>query len=124
LKNLCGDGIVWETEECDYTEGCSDECWPMDGYSCSIVDWISICESVCGDGIRIKKYEGCDDGNIINGDGCSDDCLYMESDFNCYSKVDYHSELPSELLNFEYDTFCEKKSKDIESMSKTSTAFT
>lgn len=33
---------------------------------------ISYCEEICGDG---KRYEiQCDDGNLINGDGCSDKC--------------------------------------------------
>lgn len=28
---------------------------------------------VCGDGI-VKDNEGCDDGNTIDGDGCSSQC--------------------------------------------------
>jgi cysteine-rich repeat protein len=40
----------------------------------------SICDDICGDGIRI--YVQCDDGNLINGDGCSSTC-YAEQDYTC-----------------------------------------
>jgi cysteine-rich repeat protein len=33
----------------------------------------SFCAEICGDGKRFE-YE-CDDGNNINGDGCSDSCF-------------------------------------------------
>jgi cysteine-rich repeat protein len=32
------------------------------------------CSTICGDGIVIFPYEGCDDGNTNNGDGCSSTC--------------------------------------------------
>lgn len=32
------------------------------------------CSTICGDGIVIFPYEACDDGNTINGDGCSAQC--------------------------------------------------
>ena len=32
------------------------------------------CSTVCGDGIVIFPYEGCDDGNTKSGDGCSSTC--------------------------------------------------
>lgn len=32
------------------------------------------CESTCGDGIK-AKYEECDDGNNVDDDGCSADCI-------------------------------------------------
>lgn len=32
------------------------------------------CSAICGDGIIIFPYEGCDDGNTDNGDGCSSSC--------------------------------------------------
>jgi len=34
-----------------------------------------------------ENYEQCDDGNILNGDGCSRDCL-IEEDFDCKNTVD------------------------------------
>lgn len=33
----------------------------------------TVCRSVCGDGIK-TAYEECDDGNLVNGDGCSSTC--------------------------------------------------
>ena len=38
------------------------------------------CVEICGDGIRIEHE--CDDGNLIDGDGCSKDCK-VEEGFNC-----------------------------------------
>jgi len=34
---------------------------------------LSICQPICGDGIK-KDSEQCDDGNLIDGDGCSRIC--------------------------------------------------
>lgn len=31
------------------------------------------CTSTCGDGLKASN-ESCDDGNLINGDGCSSSC--------------------------------------------------
>src|SRR5262249_32845810 len=30
--------------------------------------------SECGDGVLVKTLEECDDGNVVDGDGCSSDC--------------------------------------------------
>ncbi len=38
----------------------------------------------CGDGVRNRGVEVCDDGNFINGDGCSGDCLSQETCGNGY----------------------------------------
>ena len=38
------------------------------------------CDDICGDGIKI--YTECDDGNTINGDGCSSACK-VETDYTC-----------------------------------------
>lgn len=40
------------------------------------------CSTICGDGIVIFPYEGCDDGNTKNGDGCSSTCQ-VESLSSC-----------------------------------------
>jgi len=32
------------------------------------------CDPICGDGILLGT-EGCDDGNVLNGDGCSSACI-------------------------------------------------
>lgn len=31
-----------------------------------------LCVVICGDGLLVS--EGCDDGNVVSGDGCSDTC--------------------------------------------------
>jgi len=36
----------------------------------------------CGDGI-IEDTEACDDGNTLSGDGCSSDCLSVETGWTC-----------------------------------------
>lgn len=35
----------------------------------------------CGDGL-VQRSEDCDDGNLLDGDGCSKKCL-LETGFNC-----------------------------------------
>ena len=39
------------------------------------------CIEICGDGINLGQVE-CDDGNNLNGDGCSSDCR-IEQGFMC-----------------------------------------
>jgi len=39
------------------------------------------CVEVCGDGLNFGMVE-CDDGNLINGDGCSSSCK-VETDWSC-----------------------------------------
>ncbi|CAI2374756.1 unnamed protein product [Moneuplotes crassus] len=41
-------------------------------------------QPICGDGFR-QSPEACDDGNQIDGDGCSSDCLSIESNWSCIS---------------------------------------
>ena len=40
---------------------------------------------ICGDGRRDLPYETCDDGNLINDDGCNNTC-YSEEGFECLKK--------------------------------------
>jgi cysteine-rich repeat protein len=42
----------------------------------------SQCTEICGDGIHVSKLIQCDDGNLINGDGCSSTCM-IEAGYNC-----------------------------------------
>lgn len=42
------------------------------------------CREVCGDGINMGQFE-CDDGNNVNGDGCSAECT-IEKGFKCSSR--------------------------------------
>uniref|UniRef100_A0A8C7I9L0 Pappalysin 2 n=1 Tax=Oncorhynchus kisutch TaxID=8019 RepID=A0A8C7I9L0_ONCKI len=53
----------------------------------------------CGDGL-LQGTEDCDDGNLLDGDGCSKKC-HMESGFNCNGE-------PSLCYVFEGDGMCEE----------------
>jgi len=87
-SDLCGDGIVGKTEECDdgntkAGDGCSGACRVEPGYVCAIANkpcTLSDTE-VCGDG-KLGMHEACDDGNAQSGDGCSSTCT-VESGYTC-----------------------------------------
>jgi cysteine-rich repeat protein len=85
---FCGDGYVQENnnELCDdgnkiNNDGCSFSCIVEEGYQCS-GDTQSVCNSVCGDGIKMDD-ESCDDGNNIDSDGCSSTCQLETFNENC-----------------------------------------
>lgn len=42
------------------------------------------CYLSCGDGV-LDSGEVCDDGNNIDGDGCSADCSYIDPLYSCDS---------------------------------------
>ena len=79
VPSICGNGIIEGLEQCDdgntvtetcpYGEGfcdvCSSACFILEGQT-----------SLCGDGaLDVLNGEQCDDGNLIDGDGCSSACL-------------------------------------------------
>jgi cysteine-rich repeat protein len=82
--NLCGDGRVVNVEECDdgnnvnivgtNTDGCNN-CLIVQGWECKYGTpyHASLCTEICGDGIDYFHYP-CDDGNLVDGDGCSKYC--------------------------------------------------
>jgi fibro-slime domain-containing protein len=80
VASVCGDGKVEGAEGCDVAgnkvpfDGCS--AWCQIEPECSGES----CISECGDGILLN--EDCDDGNILDGDGCSHDCK-VEAGFTC-----------------------------------------
>ena len=54
----CGNGVIDSPEECDdgrrrNGDGCSRRCTIEEGYSCEIVDSLSVCtlDPVCGNGL-------------------------------------------------------------------------
>jgi cysteine-rich repeat protein len=55
------------------------KCTCQKGYNFSTVD--DKCNGNCGDALKVPT-EGCDDGNLINGDGCNDLCK-VETNFKC-----------------------------------------
>jgi len=75
----CGDGLVVKgVEACEVDD--TQECSTVDGYAgtetcnleCTGFDACVATES-CGDGI-VNGLEACDDGNVIDGDGCDSLC--------------------------------------------------
>ena len=91
VVTVCGNGIVQAGEACDdgntvSGDGCSAACVIESGYSCSpttLGAGPSICalNPVCGNG-TVTGAEMCDDGNTINGDGCSAACA-IEPPYTC-----------------------------------------
>jgi cysteine-rich repeat protein len=93
-NNGCGNGTVEAGELCDDgnagdTDGCDGSCRIERGWVCLLSPHSTIsgakrsaCDVVRGDGFRVSGREACDDGNPINGDGCSN-AMVVESGFNC-----------------------------------------
>jgi len=80
---VCGNGIKTPSEGCDdgnteSGDGCSAQCVVESacGYSCSggsLTTPDTCAATACGDG-KLAGDEACDDGNALNGDGCSSSC--------------------------------------------------
>jgi len=79
---LCGDGRLIASEQCDppaVGTGCSADCRLEPGYACDpppdpvTLEPAHCHRTSCGDGKR-EGVEACDDGNVIDGDGCSGAC--------------------------------------------------
>lgn len=90
----CGDGKVVSSygEICDDGSndgfGCNSNCTGSEvNYTCTGGDLNSpsICKEFCGDGI-VLSIQPCDDGNLINFDGCSSECT-IETGFECIGKT-------------------------------------
>jgi cysteine-rich repeat protein len=88
---VCGDGIFDDVYEgCDdgnleADDGCSPFCYREDGWRCTseTEHGTSSCIRVCGDGVKLPCLsEECDDGNLIDGDGCNRVCD-VEPGFAC-----------------------------------------
>jgi cysteine-rich repeat protein len=65
-KEVCGNGILEGSEECDDGNTTS-------GDGCSAFCTSEVAPPQCGDG-HIDSGETCDDGNTVSGDGCSATC--------------------------------------------------
>jgi cysteine-rich repeat protein len=95
---VCGNGKLEAGEGCDDGntlpfDGCSPTC--QADPRCGTFDTqgkptsaVGACKSLCGDGILLRGgTEECDDGNTLDGDGCSHDCK-QEDGFTCVSAYD------------------------------------
>lgn len=107
---VCGNGWIEAGETCDdgntaAEDGCSEACAVEAGYRCPEAG--KTCEKEanggeepggetpvpkCGDG-KLGQNEACDDGNNVDGDGCTSDCR-VESGFACPSPGDVCERLP------------------------------
>ncbi len=68
-------------------DGCSTSCQLEDGFNCNSGSRTSCHPVICGDGDLevaddFSLLEGCDDRNLVNGDGCSATCN-VESGWSC-----------------------------------------
>ncbi len=89
----CGDGRINGSKTCEDDDapgapesgdGCSDTCEIESGWRCPIPGQACIRIDVCGDGeVTAAIGEACDDGNRDSGDGCSEDCSFIEDDYIC-----------------------------------------
>jgi cysteine-rich repeat protein len=98
ILEVCGDGKVTKSEECDDKgttngDGCSSTCKVERGYRCFQLSGnnFSSCglEIRCGNGYK-NLQEECDDGNEIDGDGCNSTC-WIEPGWICVSPKDSSS---------------------------------
>lgn len=79
-------------------------------------DGIGECPEVCGDGLK-TDLEECDDGNAVNGDGCSEFCI-VETPCECADTICPENEEVYFLTLETGETSCECLSEPIESWSK------
>lgn len=85
---VCGDGLVEGSEACDngpagnaWTDGCTPDCRQVPACASGVgADGLRTlgapCSAPCGSGMMIPgdTSKECDDGNLIDGDGCSSSC--------------------------------------------------
>ncbi|CAI2384176.1 unnamed protein product [Moneuplotes crassus] len=91
-SDICGDGRSMDPVSgyCDdgntsSSDGCSSACAVETGWTCTLGDssTTSECSDDCGDGkVMVTSATYCDDGNNIDGDGCSSTCA-VESGYTC-----------------------------------------
>ncbi|CAI2386729.1 unnamed protein product [Moneuplotes crassus] len=82
-SRVCGNGILLASDDLttscddgnlDDGDGCDSNCAIETGYTCTSINLAtSVCEPICGDGLRLDS-EACDDSNLEDGDGCSSNC--------------------------------------------------
>ena len=89
-QTICGNGVLEVGEQCDL--GAANGVLYGDGRGCSKTctkepicqdssGKTQACTTACGDG-NIDPDEDCDDGNQVDGDGCSSKCK-VEAGFTC-----------------------------------------
>jgi cysteine-rich repeat protein len=99
ICQLCGNGELEGTEECDdanvsSNDGCSSLCTIEEGFTCYQRSGVSQCSN-CGNGI-VEPPETCDDMNSFDLDGCDSNCR-IETGFHC--SYPHGSETLTYLIN-------------------------
>lgn len=102
----CGNGAIDTGEDCDTTgpllngQTCVTQGFASGSLACTantcLFDTSSCVAHVCQDGIVAPTGEECDDGNSVEGDGCSSICENENSNFELlltYSETDPSSNL-------------------------------
>jgi cysteine-rich repeat protein len=81
IEDNCGNGSVELNEQCDGNNLSGQDCTDF-GFDAGTLACNANClfilggctEALCGDGV-LEGSEQCDDNNILDGDGCSSDCI-------------------------------------------------
>lgn len=78
MNDEAGDGCFQCKFDCNVN---CQECTLGVCTSCKLGYWLidQSCQSLCGDGMFLSKFEDCDDGNLSNLDGCDSTCLIESS---------------------------------------------
>jgi len=88
---ICGDGLNMGHVQCDTGpyhayDGCNSKCEVEEGWYCygGSPTGPDTCYEICGDGrlFHNRTAGNCDDGNLINYDGCSSTC-HVEKGYQC-----------------------------------------
>jgi len=91
---VCGNSIVETGEQCDNGLVNGQVCSLVYGGTCNYCNAVCVLVNLvgdyCGDGLLDLVNEKCDDGNLVNGDGCSSACL-IESNNGGTSSHTKHS---------------------------------
>ncbi|CAI2381883.1 unnamed protein product [Moneuplotes crassus] len=74
--------------------GTCTHCNNVTGYS---LNDFGVCKEICGDGLFMGEYE-CDDGNLVNLDGCSNNCE-IEIGYKCNGTTCYEIINPTAILS-------------------------
>lgn len=101
----CGDGVKVQVEECDLGAGNANDGLCL--LDCTL--------NRCGDGFIYLGHEECDDGNLLDGDGCSASCESTSSQTVDESVPDHEPESETETNAASTNEVSPQESSEIES---------
>ncbi len=87
-RTVCGDGKKEGDEACDLgadnflSRGCTPDCQIELTCHRPAGQLGNACTASCGSGLLLDDGRACDDGNLVDGDGCSSSCA-VEPGFTC-----------------------------------------